>query len=56
MNRRSLLTAALAAPVLAVPAVAVARTETPIMALFRQWEVAQAAEERACYSGSHKTA
>lgn len=36
MNRRSLLTAALAAPALAVPAAAA--TETPVMALFRQWK------------------
>ncbi|RWR28853.1 hypothetical protein D2T31_12130 [Sinirhodobacter populi] len=38
MKRRDLLTAALAAPLAAVPAVAVAETaETPVMALFREW-------------------
>ncbi|RWR31494.1 hypothetical protein D2T29_10705 [Sinirhodobacter populi] len=39
MNRRDLLTAALAAPLPAVPAVAETETETetPVMALFREW-------------------
>ncbi|RWR28845.1 hypothetical protein D2T31_12085 [Sinirhodobacter populi] len=36
INRRSVLTAALAAPLAAVPAVAVA-ADTPVMALFREW-------------------
>ncbi|RWR08502.1 hypothetical protein [Paenirhodobacter populi] len=44
VSRRNLLTAALAAPLAAVPAVAVAETETPVMALFREWTEAKAAE------------
>jgi len=44
MNRRDLLTAALAAPLAAVPAVAVAETDTPVMALFREWNKALADE------------
>lgn len=38
MKRRDLLTVALAAPLAAVPAVAVAETETPVMRAYREWK------------------
>lgn len=37
MNRRDILTAALAAPALAVPVGGEAASETSVMALFREW-------------------
>ncbi len=47
MKRPEILTVALVAPALAVPAVAVAATETPVMALFREWTAAKVTEESA---------
>lgn len=49
MNRRSILTAALSAPAVALAGSlpVVAALETPVMALFREWEAAQAAEDDA---------
>lgn len=38
MKRRNLLTAALAAPLAAVPAVAAAETDTPVMRAYREWK------------------